>query len=72
MSTGGFYKRNDADLLFGPNFVSHPEFELLRELKDEYDYPVDGWYWFDDEDAAYDFFGVKKFVPPTSSREEVS
>lgn len=50
--TSGFYKR-DGDLLYAPNFVYGPNnFELIREFKDSYQYPRDGWWWFDSiEDA---------------------
>ena len=48
MDTSGFYKLEDDNWIFAPNFVYGPGVELLREKKDEYDYPVDGWYWFND------------------------
>ena len=47
-------------VLFGPNFVLNANYELRRETKDNFDYPVDGWYWFDNEDDAYTFFNVPK------------
>ena len=43
----GFYKLEDGNWLYAPNFVYGPNFELLRENKDDYTYPVDGWEWFD-------------------------
>lgn len=55
--TSGFYKL-DGMVLHGPNFVLNANYELRRENKDQYTYPVDGWYWFDDEIQAYEFFGV--------------
>lgn len=51
LDTSGFYKC-DGDILYAPNFVYGPTFELLREHKDEYQYPVDGWTWFDSETEA--------------------
>ena len=56
-NTSGFYKL-DGDLLFGPNFVLNANYELRRENKDSYTYPIDGWYWFDSEEAARAFFGL--------------
>lgn len=47
-----FYKRDGEELLVGENFVSAPSFELLAEHHTEYDYPVDGWYWFDTQSEA--------------------
>lgn len=58
--TSGFYKYEDGIVLFGPNFVVNAEYELRAETHEEHVYPVDGWYWFDDENGAYDFFGVEK------------
>ena len=56
----GFYKNYNGVLLNGPNFVLNAEYELRAETKDNHEYPVDGWYWFDTEDAAYLFFGIDK------------
>lgn len=53
----GFYKLSD-DLLYGPNFVSTPTYELFVSEKDTYTYPVDGWYWFDTLEEACNHFGV--------------
>lgn len=55
--TSGFYKL-DGDLLFGPNYVLNANYELRRETRDQNTYPVDGWYWFDSEAQAREFFGV--------------
>lgn len=50
--TSGFYKLDEGELLYGPNFVLNANYELRRETKDEYDYPVDGWSWFESREAA--------------------
>jgi hypothetical protein len=57
--TSGFYKL-DGDLLYAPNFVlgAYSAYELRKETHQEQDYPVDGWYWFDTEDAAREFFNI--------------
>lgn len=55
--TSGFYKE-DGDLLYGPNFVLNANYELYRDQHDTYTYPVDGWYWFDSELEAREFFGL--------------
>ena len=47
-----FYKRENEELLVAPNFVHGPDFSLTAETKDEHEYPVDGWYWFEDLDEA--------------------
>jgi len=59
-NTSGFYKLNNEELLYGPNFVLGPygAYELRKETKDAHTYPVDGWYWFDSEIEARTFFGL--------------
>jgi hypothetical protein len=56
----GFYKNDNGQLLYGPNFVLNKDYELRRENKDHYTYPVDGWFWFDNEDEAYVYFNIEK------------
>lgn len=47
--TSGFYKQNEeGEWMHAPNFVYALEYELTRDKKDDYNYPVDGWYWFDE------------------------
>jgi len=50
--TSGFYKKEDDQLLYGPNFVLNKNYELRRETKDQHTYPIDGWNWFDTEKEA--------------------
>lgn len=57
--TSGFYKLEDGIVIFAPNFVYGSGFELLRENPDAYDFPVCGWYWFETELMAHEFFNVK-------------
>lgn len=59
----GFYKNDNGMLLSGPNYVLNENYELYKESKDTYQYPVDGWYWFDNEEEAYSFFGL---TPPNN------
>lgn len=63
MDTSGFYFVDGEDLYFGPNFVSAPTFELLRERPEDRDNDLNGsathgWYWFDTEAEAKAFFGL--------------
>lgn len=56
----GFYKKDENQILAGENFVCSPVVTLKAEDKDTYEYPQDGWYWFDTFDQAIAFFaGVK-------------
>ena len=54
-NTSGFYKF-DGELLYGQNFVLNVDYTLQRETREQYSYPVDGWYWFDSEEEAQAFF----------------
>jgi hypothetical protein len=57
--TSGFYKTyRDNKLKFAPNAVRAPTYDLFREDKETYTYPVDGWYWFDTIEDAKTFFGI--------------
>jgi len=49
METSGFYKLEDDNWLFAPNFVQAPDYTLLKELKDTYQLPIDGWNWYDEQ-----------------------
>lgn len=55
-----FYKVLNNKIITAPNFVLHKDYELKKELKDTYTYPVQGWHWFETEDDAYAFFGIEK------------
>jgi len=50
--TSGFYRNNNGELQFAPNFVLSSIYELRRETKDQHAYPIDGWHWFDSVNEA--------------------
>lgn len=64
----GFYSLDDTIvdedgnqlkiLNHAPNFVVSSLYELRRENKDDYQYPVYGWFWFDSEEEAKAFFDI--------------
>lgn len=58
IDTSGFYKNENGTLIFGPNSVLNKDFELHREEKDTYEYPVEGFHWFDSEAEARTFFNL--------------
>lgn len=72
METSGFYKNDDGMILYGPNYVEGGSYNIYRQNKDEYNYPISGWYWFDSKEEAYSFWGIplppdqpeQPFVPP--------
>lgn len=64
--TSGFYKLDPGGtLLYGPNFVINADYALYRDQHETYTYPVDGWYWFDTEAEAREFFGLPPDPGPT-------
>lgn len=48
----GFYKNDNGQLLNAPNKVENKEFSIIKENRNEYNYPVNGWHWFDSEEEA--------------------
>lgn len=55
----GFYRIDGETVLHGPNFVFNANYDLRAETKDDHEYPIDGWYWFDSVEEAYGFFDVE-------------
>ena len=51
MTEDGFYKVLDGMLLYAPNFVDAPTYQLTRSNKNDSVLP-DGWQWFDTYAAA--------------------
>lgn len=52
-----FYKLDNQELLSGPEVIC-AEYQLLSELHESYQLPIDGWYWFDTDEEANAFFGL--------------
>jgi hypothetical protein len=49
----GFYKKQeDNEMLYAPNIVEGNSYVLVAQNKDQYEYPVDGWTWFESEEEA--------------------
>lgn len=66
-NTAGFYKNDNGFLSYGQNYVLAGSFSLHKEHKDEYIYPYNGWYWFDSEELAREFFNIpnpNSITPP--------
>ena len=60
MNTNGFYKIDNGVLLYAPSFVIFPDGnDMYITNKDEYTYPINDWYYFDTEELAKSFFGIK-------------
>lgn len=54
----GFYKYFENELFYAPNFVYGPNYTLIIEKKNEYIFPVDGWYYFNSKEDANLFFNI--------------
>jgi hypothetical protein len=61
-----FYKRDNENLI-STDFLEGPGIMLSEASKDEHTYPVEGWYWFADLDAAMQ--GMQTF--PDQTHEEM-
>jgi hypothetical protein len=51
-----FYKLEDEELQEANSVIG--EYFLFSEEKDSYEYPDNGWYWFDTIEDAKLFFGI--------------
>ena len=56
--TSGFYKNDNGQLLFGKNYVLSGSYNLYRDQKNNYTYPLGGWYWFESEEEARVQFNI--------------
>ena len=60
--TAGFYKKQEDTVLYAPNTVEGDGYVLIVQNKDQYEYPVDEWYWFESEEEAYTQFQITQPV----------
>ena len=65
---GGIYVKDSVasdstrfNVVFAENGISSNGWEIRRELKDSYSYPVHGWTWFENENDALVEFKLKKY-----------
>lgn len=59
--TDGFYRvENGNTVICGRLYILNKDYALYRDEKDTYEYPIDGWHWFNSEDEAYEFFELEK------------
>jgi hypothetical protein len=65
--TSGFYKNDNGYLLVGKNFVLAGSYNLFREEKDSYTYPIGGWKWFDSEEKAREEYNLPKPISQNES-----
>jgi hypothetical protein len=58
----GFYKNDEGSLLYAPNFINSSLYTLIKEEKNNYVYPIDGWYWFNTKQEAISVLGITETV----------
>jgi hypothetical protein len=61
--TEGFYKKDGEELLYAPNIVEGNGFVLVKQDKDQYEYPIEGWKWFESEEEAIDKLSIINISP---------
>lgn len=67
--TSGFYKKQGDDgYLYAHSYVINKGYELHRDQHEIYEYPVDGWAWFDSIDAATRALGFVVEEDPGEAR----
>lgn len=55
----GFYKKDNEQILEGENCIFTPNISMTKETKDDFTYPIEGWYWFDTKEEASVFFNIE-------------
>lgn len=65
IDTSGFYKKEEEinNMVYAHTFVENADYDLQRELKDTYEYPINGWYWFNTREDARIFFNLPPDPP---------
>lgn len=51
-----FYRNDDGVITKTDEFVAGGTYFLFPEDHATYEYPVEGWYWFDSDEEANEFF----------------
>lgn len=69
--TAGFYKIDGDELVYGRTIFG-PTYTLIIEDHKNYTYPTsDGWFWFDSEREAKDYFGIPYELEDGMDQSEV-
>lgn len=60
MNNAGFYKLDQDEILYAPNYVEGFGYSLTMESKHEYTFPVDGWIYADSHEDAVAYFASQQ------------
>lgn len=68
--SAGFYKANEEKnrLFYAPSAIYAPTYTLIATEKDAYEYPVDGWTWYETKAEALIAEAVTE--PPAPAKDE--
>ena len=66
--SAGFYKPEGDTFFYAPNHVYAPTYTLLKEAKEQYVYPNNGWIWCDSIEEAIDILNIR--LPEFTSMED--
>jgi len=71
MPDPGFYKSNEEKtaLFYAPNAVHSRDYSLIASDKASYQYPVEGWTWYESKEDALAAEGVTEPEKPTAPTE---
>lgn len=71
MNNAGFYKKENNEINYAPNYVEGQGYALFAIDKATYEYPVDGWIWAQSEEDAISYFETaNETVAPFDVRPE--
>lgn len=57
--SAGFYKPEGETFFYAPNYVHAPTYSLVKEAKEQYVYPNNGWVWCDSIEEAIDILNIR-------------
>ena len=66
--SAGFYKPEGETFFYAPNYVYGPDYSLVKEAKEQYVYPNNGWIWCDSIEEAIDILNIR--LPTYTSMED--
>jgi len=62
MNTKGFYKKTNDEILYASEYVQAPSYFISLLTMDNLILPIDGWYYFDSEELANEYFNSSEYI----------
>ena len=57
-----FAKNDNGNLLIAVDAVLSADYQLFTSQHQDYNYPIDGWHWFENEADARTFFKLPEIA----------